>query len=82
VTSLDQLAAMAEDRQLIDLSTRAQLLNLNDIAVGYLVVALHEYTFQAERRETESEMFGGEHALLADARTALQCSVDLVHRQV
>lgn len=79
-TSLEQLAAMAEDRQLIHLSTRARLLSLHDIATGYLVVGLHEYMFQAERREIDAEVFTGEHTLLADARTALKCSVDLLHR--
>ncbi len=81
-TSLEQLAAMAENRQLIDVSTRARLLSLHDVAVGYLVVGLHEYTFQAERREIEAEVFAGEQALLADARSALRCSVNLLHRRV
>lgn len=80
-TSLEMLAAAAEDRQLISLDTRARLLNLNDIAAGYLVVGVHEYLFQAERREIEAEMFSGEHSLLADARTALQCSIDLLLRR-
>ncbi len=79
--SLEMLAAAAEDRQLIDLSTRALLVNLSDIASGYLVVELHEYRARAERREAEAELFSEEHALLADARAALRCSVSLLHRR-
>lgn len=80
-TSLEELAAVAQDRGLIDVDLRARLVTLHDSATMYLAGGLHEYHAQVERRVVEAELFADEHALLGDARDALTCSVALLHRR-
>jgi hypothetical protein len=80
-TSLDLLAAEAFGRGLIDIDLRAQLLTLYDLGRIYMTVGLHEYSAQIGRRVVEAQLFTGEHALLRDARSALTCSVALLHRR-
>lgn len=82
ITSLDILAATAQELMLIDVSLRAQLVTLNDVGAMYLAVGLHEYNTRSERRVVEAEVFVEEHPLLSDARAALRCSVGLLHRRV
>lgn len=79
-TSLEVLAALAEERGEVDLDLRAHLTTLDDIARVYISVGLREYHPEAERRAIDAERFTGEDSLLADARIALLCSVALLHR--
>lgn len=81
MTSLEELAAMAQLRGLIDIDLHARLLNLHDVGTIYLTVGLHEYSAQTERRIVEAESFADDHPLLADARAALTCSAALLHRR-
>jgi hypothetical protein len=80
--SLELLAALAEDRSVIDLDLRARMITLDDSNSVYASAGLHEYHRDAERRAIESERFTNEHSLLADARLALGCSVAVVHRRM
>lgn len=80
-TSLEELAAATRDRGLINLDLHARLVRLHDSATVYLAVGLHEYDAQVERRVAEASLFTDEHALLSDARDALECSVALLHRR-
>ena len=81
MTSLEELAEIAHDCGLIDVDHQAELLNLHDIATMYRTSGLHEYSMRIERRVLEAEQFTDEHALVNDARTALRCSVALLHRR-
>lgn len=80
-TSLEALAALTEERGLITVDLRARLVTLNDIAHVYGSAELHEYQAKAEHRALEAERFAGEDNLLTDARSAVMCSVAVVHRR-
>jgi hypothetical protein len=80
-TSLEQLAAVTRERGLIDVDVHARLVTSHDPAAMYLAVGLHEYDAQVERRVGEAALFTDEHALLGDARNALECSVAVLHRR-
>lgn len=80
-TSLEQLAAVTRERGLIDVDLHARLVTLHDSAAMYLTVGLHEYDAQVERRVAEAALFTDDHALLGDARNALECSVAVLHRR-
>jgi hypothetical protein len=79
--TLEDLARICEQQRMIDLEVRARLVTLQDNAQLYLSSGLHEYGAQLERRIVETELFTQEHALLADARAALECSVAVLHRR-
>lgn len=79
--SLELLAALAEERSVIDLDLRARMIILDDTNRVYASVGLHEYHADAERRAIEAERFTNEHGLLTDARLALGCSVAVLHRR-
>ena len=79
--SLEELAATAHNGGLIDINLRAELLTLHDLVTIYTTVGLQEYEGSIERRVLEAQRFTDEHALLNDARTALRCSVALLHRR-
>jgi hypothetical protein len=78
--SLDDLAEVAEKRNLIELDLRARLIVLDDAARMYAVASMHEYEGQAERRVLEAERFTSEHSLLGDAHHGLLCSLAVLHR--
>lgn len=80
--SLELLAALAEERAVIDLDLRARIIMLNDSNSIYALAGLHEYHPDAERHAIESERFTNEHSLLTDARLALRCSVAVLHRRM
>jgi hypothetical protein len=80
--SLEELAAFAAERSVIDSDTHAQLLTLNDAAAAYRDVGLHEARLGLSRRLVEAELFGGDaESLLGDARVALRTSVALLYRR-
>lgn len=80
--ALDLLAAIAHQRGLVDVRTRAQLVALHDAAQGYLSSNPHEFPAQTERRAAEAEEFADEHMLLTDGRRALECAITLLHRRM
>lgn len=79
--SLEELAEVSEGQGIIGLDLRARLVALQDSANVYLSVGLHEYGAQLERRMIEAALFTDDHTLLADARSALGCSIALLHRR-
>lgn len=79
-TTLEMLAEIAEQHDVVDLDVRARLVGLHDSASLYLTSGLSSYRRQLERRVEDTESFINEHALLTDARSALQCCVGLIHR--
>lgn len=76
--TLETLAEIAEQRELIDLDLRAQLVALHDSAAIYLASDLASYRRPLDRRADDTERFSEEHTLLSDARSALTCCVRLV----
>lgn len=80
-TSLDQVSALAHGHGLISVDLRAKLLTLHDLGSLYLNVGLHGRLAGVERHIVEADRYAGEHALLSDARSALACSVALLHRR-
>lgn len=80
--SLEELAEMCERRGLIGVASRALLVALQDTADAYLSIGLHEHHMRLERRVLDAEEFTDEDPLLADARSALVCSVALLHRRL
>lgn len=76
--TLEDLAEIAEQRYLIDLDLRAQLVALDDSAAIYLASDLASYHPRLDRRADDSARFTDEHILLADARSALACCVGLL----
>ena len=81
VDSLEALAAICHERGLVDVELLANLVSLNDAAAAYTTVGLHEQDLRLERHLAEAQFLGGDdHPLLTDARSALRCSIALVHR--
>jgi hypothetical protein len=74
-----EILGVAEQRDLIDLDLRAQLVALHDSAAAYLTSGLSSSRRQLERRVEDTENFIDEHTLLADARSALGCCIGLLH---
>lgn len=80
--SLEDLAAACHERELVDVELRANLVALHDAASAYTRVGLHEQDHRLERRLVDAELLGGDdHPLLADARSALNCCIALLHRR-
>jgi hypothetical protein len=79
-TTLEMLAEIAERHDVIDLDVRARLVALHDSAAVYLASGLSSYRRQLERRVEDADSIINEHALLTDARSALECCVGLLHR--
>jgi hypothetical protein len=80
-TSLEELAAVNRNRGVINIGLHAQLVTLHDSAMVYFASGLHEYDAEVERRAAEASLFSDGHGLLGDARSALLCSVALLHRR-
>lgn len=80
--SLELLAALSEERGVIDIDLRARLVTLDDVNRVYGSVGLHEYHGDAERRAMDAERFTTEHPLLTDARLAVECSIAVLHRRI
>lgn len=79
VDSLEELAAMCDERGLISIELRARLVALHDSTSAYTTVDLHEQDLSLERRLIDAEVVGADdHPLLADARSALECCVELL----
>jgi hypothetical protein len=76
--TLEVLAEIAHQHDLIDGDVRARLVRLHDSAFLYLAAGLVSYRRHLERRAEDAETFMDEHALLIDARTALECCVGLL----
>lgn len=81
IDSLEALATVCHDRGLIDIALRASLVELHDLCTAYTRGSLHQQDRQLERHLLEAEFVGGEHPLLADARSALSCSIALLYRR-
>lgn len=79
-TTLEMLAEIAEQRDVVDIDARARLIGLHDSAAVYLTAGLSSYGRQLERRVEDTESFIDEHTLLMDARSALECCVGLLQR--
>lgn len=82
IDSLDDLAAACHERGLVDVELRANLVALHDACSAYTRVNLHEQDMRLERRLVDAEFLGSEEPpLLADARSALNCCVALLHQR-
>lgn len=79
--TLEQLAAIAADRSIIDVDLRALLVELNDRSLSYTATDLHEYEARLERHLAEAEALSEDHPLLVDARQAVTTAIRLVYRR-
>ena len=76
--SLEELAAIAAAREVIDIELQARVLALHDRQRIYSAAPLHEHEFRLERHLVEAQSMSDEHALLVDARQALTTAIELV----
>ena len=76
--SLESLAALAEQRGVIDDETHARLVTLHDVTLTYTSASVSEFNSPLDRRMADSQRFADEHGLLADARHALTCAVSVL----
>lgn len=79
-TSLEDLATLAAQLGLIDVSTQARLVQLHDRASVYVQASLRSYDALLERHVADTESVTQTHPLLEDAREAMTTAVDLLHR--
>lgn len=73
--SLEEVAALAHERSLIDIDLRAELVALHDAAQVYSFADLHEDRRAATERAMAAAHFSDHDHLLEDARLALRCSI-------
>lgn len=69
----------AETLGVVDLDMRARLVRLHDAAAPYLAANPPTVNRELERRVDDATRFSNEHALLSDARSALECCIGLLH---
>lgn len=77
--SLEEAAALSFDRGIIDIDLRARLVALHDAAQVYSSAGLHQHRRDATQRSLDAEQFAGQEILLLDARSAIQCSISVLH---
>lgn len=77
-SSLEGLAALAEQGGIIDDEVHARLLLLDDVTLIYSTASVSEFKSDLDQRMADSERFAGEHGLLADARDALTCAISVL----
>jgi hypothetical protein len=80
-TSLEQLAVVAVECEVIDVSAQARLVQLHDRALAYTSANLYEYEARLEAHLLESEIVSADDPLLIDARYAVTTAIDLVHHR-
>jgi hypothetical protein len=76
--SLEELAAIAAAREVIDIELQARVLALHDRQRIYSAAPLHEHEFRLERHLVEAQSMSDEHALVVDARQALTTAIEIV----
>lgn len=73
--SLDDLAAIAVARSVVDIDLQARLVTLHDRHRAYTAPSFQGSDFEFERHLVDTQSVGDEHALLVDARQALTTAV-------